>query len=115
MIVGEVAQNRAKVKLLKKSEVKAERFTALNGGRKSLRFNSLSLSTSPLIVRAYFRADVVMLLSQVRTRPDLTQGDVQRGTFEHAMLGKLYLHPTTANLEFLDDIATGIRLSLIHI
>lgn len=97
MIVGEVAQARAKVKLLKKSEVKTERSTAL--ARKSLHFNSLSLSTSPLIVRAYFRADVTMLPQWVRTRPDLTQGDVQRGTFEHAMLGKLYLHPTTANLE----------------
>ena len=52
-----------------------------------------------------------MLFQKVRTRPDLTQGDVQWGrgeTFEHAMLGKLYLHPTTANFGILDNIAIGI-------
>ena len=39
-----------------------------------------------------------MLSSEVRTDPDLTQRDVQWGrgeAFEHAMLGKLNLSPST--------------------
>jgi len=65
---------------MKKSEVRTEMSIAL--ARRILRFNSPSLSTSPLIVRAYFRADVVMLLSKVRTRPDLTRDDEQWGRGE---------------------------------
>lgn len=52
---------------------------------------------------SYFRADVAVMLYRRYVLALIQRKVMCSGaggeTFEHAMLGELYLHPTTANLE----------------